>query len=215
MIAVLWGLDEALLDTAAGRRHALGCAIDECTGGRVDGQALAEEHGERSIEQLAWTLLGEDFPRLTETFDRHYAQLSTPTCVHAGVAEVLDTLVAEQVPMAALSLQPSWSATEELSRCGLLRYFQSVVGADDTDVHQPEPDPVFEALDRMAVDAGEEVFVVGATGNEVRAAKRAGCRSIGALWATGDPAQLRETRPDFVAAEPSEVLNILHQASHQ
>lgn len=213
--AVIWALDETLLDASIARTHALGCAIEECVGDKVDGQALAQEHGDRAIDQLAWQLLGEDFPRLAETFDRHYAMSDAPAASHAGVMEVLEALLAHEIPMAVLSSQVSWAAVEELARSGLLRYFQSVVGEDDTDAHRPEPDPVFEALDRMAVDAGDAVFVVGGTAADVVAAREAGCRSIAALWAARDADALRAVEADFVAEEPAQVLEILWEASAQ
>jgi pyrophosphatase PpaX len=83
-----------------------------------------------------------------------------------------------------------------------------VVGADDTDLHKPDPAPVYEALDRLLIDASPAVVFVGDSPADVWAARNAGVRSVGALWGTIDAELLLDALPDHTAKTPGEVLSV-------
>jgi pyrophosphatase PpaX len=94
-----------------------------------------------------------------------------------------------------------------------MQHFQVVVGYDDTDNHKPDPEPVFAALDRMALDPGEDVYLVGDSPADIFAARNAGCRSVAALWGTLEVGLLRDASPDFEAEHPAKVFEILEQVA--
>lgn len=209
MNAVLWDLDDTLLNTAPLRMRCLEKAYRECMGSTIDPLALWQSHGGGTLEGLAMKLLGEDYRRFVDCYRRLYFERPGPVAAHAGVPLVLETLLDHAVPMAVVTSKISWGATEELQRCGLLRFFHSVVGYDDTELHKPEPDPLFEAMDRMALDPDESVLFVGDSPADIAAARDAGCASIGALWGTLEANMLREMEPDYLAEAPGDVLEIV------
>src|SRR5215210_6902222 len=63
----------------------------------------------------------------------------------------------------------------------LERWFDVVVGADDTERHKPHPDPLLLALDRLRADASGAAYV-GDSPFDVQAAKAAGLRAIAVTW---------------------------------
>ena len=106
----------------------------------------------------------------------------------------------------------AWGATEELSRAGLLHYFQAVVGFDDTDLHKPDPEPIFMAMERICIDEPDEILFVGDSPADVWAARNAGCKSVAALWGTLDAELLLDAMPDHRAAAPAEILALLQES---
>ena len=91
---------------------------------------------------------------------------------------------------------------------------QFVDGFDDTDLHKPDPEPIYEALDRLCVDVcdTDDVIVVGDSPADVFAARNAGCKSIGAGWGTLDPELLHDSYPDHFAATPADAFEVISQA---
>ena len=69
-----------------------------------------------------------------------------------------------------------------LDRFPVLRETMDVViGAEDTERHKPDPDPLLEALRRLEADPGDAVYV-GDSPFDVRAAKAAGLGAIAVGW---------------------------------
>lgn len=213
MRAVLWDLDDTLLDTADARMAALEHAYRECLGANIDGRRLWREHHGGTLEQLAQRLLGDDGPRFVTSYRDYYYSRRTRVEPHAGIAAALEGLLAEGAQMAVVTQKISWGATEELISTGLMEYFHSVIGFDDTEAHKPEPEPIYEALDRLLIEPGEDVYFVGDSPADMLAARNAGCRSVAAFWGTLGPEELRATGADHSAERPLDVLDIVRARS--
>jgi len=211
MTAVLWDLDDTLLDTLPARMRALSHAYERHVGGSVDPLELWRSHRGGTIEELGKRLLGEGYRDFVDTYRDHYFAEGIAPAPFPGIRETLGTLAAHGVPMAVVTSKVSWGATDELSRSGLLEYFGAVIGFDDTDVHKPEPDPVFLALERLVVDEPAATLFVGDSPADMRAGRSAGCVSVAAAWGTLEEGLLREAGPDYVARAPSEILQILSE----
>ena len=205
MSAVLWDLDDTLLDTLAARMHALDHAYELCLGSKTDPLALWRSHRGGTLEDLGRRLLGADYLKFTTAYrDYYYGQQRTAR-PFAGIPEVLAHFAEHQVPMAVVTSKSSWGATDELASTGLLQFFGAVVGFDDTDEHKPDPEPVLAALDRLAVDATENVLFVGDSPADIFAARNAGCQPVAALWGTLDQELLEDASPAHFVHKPDEV----------
>ncbi len=208
MTAVLWDLDDTLLDTFPGRMKALAYAHEVCLGTKTDPEALWRSHRGGSLEAMGRRLLQDDYLRFVNTYREHYFSLARDIQPYPGIVAVLEAFQHAGVPMAVVTSKIAWGATEELTTTGLLKYFHSVVGADDTDLHKPDPAPVYEALDRLLVDASLSVVFVGDSPADVWAARNAGVTAVAALWGTIDAGLLLEALPDHTAKTPGEVLAV-------
>lgn len=207
MTAILWDLDDTLLDTLPGRMTALSHAYEVCLGSKTDPAALWRSHRGGSLEAMGKRLLGEqDFMRFVNTYRDHYYSLVRNVAPYEGVVPVLEAFLEHDIPMAVVTSKIAHGAIEELTSSGLLRYFRAVVGADDTDVHKPDPAPVFEALDRLLLEPDESVIFVGDSPADMWAARNAGVTSVAALWGTIDSELLLDAMPDHTAATPGEIL---------
>jgi pyrophosphatase PpaX len=117
--------------------------------------------------------------------------------------------------MAIVTSKLAWGATEELAQAGMLQYFRCVVGFDDTESHKPDPEPIYEALDRLCVDVSceRDVLFIGDSPADVFAARNAGCKSVAAGWGTLDAELLHDAHPDHFASTPADALEVIAAAA--
>lgn len=209
MKAVLWDLDDTLLDTIEPRMEALAAAYERCTGSQADPYALWKGNHGGTMEDLGRKILGDECRYFVDAFNEFYEGTPHHPKPYPGVLEALVTLRESDLQLAIVTSRSSWTATEELARSDLLRHFQAVVAWEDTDSHKPDPAPLRHALDRLLLDEPSLVAFVGDSPADVRAAQAIGCPSIAATWGTLDRQQLLETKPDAVASEPGDVPGLL------
>ena len=206
---MLWDLDDTVLNTLPVRTVALTRAYESCVGGSIDAEALWRSHRGGTLEDLGKRLLGSDYLRFVSTYHDAYYGSHREIRPFDGVVEALAALHDAGVPMAIVTSKISWGAIEELQQTGLLEYFAAIVGFDDTDRNKPDPEPIFEALDRLLIDPSEAVYMVGDSPADVFAAKNAGCTSVAATWGTLDEELLRDAFPAVVARSPLDVVALL------
>lgn len=210
--AVFWDLDDTVLDTLPGRVDALAGAYEECLGTRPDALALWREHSGRTLEDLGRELLGDDAPLFVERYRSRYYALDVALRPFPGVVETLDALRAEGLQLAVVTSKATWGATGELTRARLLDRFATVVGWHDSVRHKPEPEPLIVAMERLRIDDPGTVAYVGDAPSDVRAARAAGCRAIGATWGSLDARRMRAERPDLLAHRPADVIAYVRRA---
>jgi pyrophosphatase PpaX len=208
MTAILWDLDDTLLDTLPSRMRSLAHAYETCLGTRTDPLALWRSHRGHTLEELGQRLMGDDYRRFTSVYREHYYGAPRDIRPYEGIREVLAQCLEAGVPMAVVTSKTSWGATEELGQTGILEFFQAVVGHDDTESHKPDPEPIFEALSRMCLDDPAMVAFVGDSPADIFAAHNAGCLSIAATWGTLDEELLRDAAPQHLARHPADVLSL-------
>ena len=84
-----------------------------------------------------------------------------------------------------------------------------VVGADDTERHKPDPQPLQHALEQLGADRDDAVYV-GDSPFDIRAAKGAGMHSIAVTWGRIHPRERLEAEaPDAVVDTAEELLAAL------
>lgn len=209
MSVILWDLDDTLLDTLSGRMHALSHAHETLLGKKVDPEALWRSHRGGTLEDLGRRLLGDDYLKFAMVYRERYYSLVREVRPYPGIEPVLRSFHEAGFEMGVVTSKLSWGATEELTMAGILHYFHTIVGSDDTDAHKPDPEPIHAALDRMLADEPSAAVFIGDSPADVWAARNAGIRSIAALWGTLDSELLLDATPDFTARTPGEVLAVL------
>jgi pyrophosphatase PpaX len=91
----------------------------------------------------------------------------------------------------------------------LERFFDVLVGSDDTERHKPDPAPLEHALDLLGASRDEAVYV-GDSPFDIRAAKGAGMHSVAVTWGRIHPRErLEAERPDAVVESAEELLAAL------
>jgi pyrophosphatase PpaX len=91
----------------------------------------------------------------------------------------------------------------------LERFFDVVVGSDDTDRHKPDPAPLEHALGLLGADRDDSVYV-GDSPFDIRAAKAAGMFAVAVTWGRiHDRARLEAEEPDAIVDTAAELLGLL------
>jgi pyrophosphatase PpaX len=212
MKAVLWDLDDTVLDTLPARMRSLQHAYETCLGETVDPLEVWKAHRGGTLEALARRLLGDGHQRFSETYREHYYGQPNRCVTYDGIDAVLRTLRDEGIVLGVVTSKISWGAVEELEIAGLLHHFRVVIGHDDVERPKPEPDPIYEAMSRLLIDDAGSVMFVGDSPADMLAAHAAGCHSVAALWGTIDRESLIACGPASLAEEPPAVLEALAHA---
>ena len=137
------------------------CLINEATGAEPDEELFAQG--------LAAYL-------------KHYTRINGKHAkVYPGVREGLAALKAAGYPMAVVTNKPVRFTIPLLEATGLAPYFKAVIGGDSTPHKKPAPDPIICACVEMDVSLVHNLHV-GDSGNDIQAAKAAGCPAVGVSY---------------------------------
>lgn len=134
----------------------------------------------------------------------HHDRLVTP---YPGITEVITHLAGTGVRLAIVTSKTHALARRGLETAGLSRYFDVLIGMDDVAEHKPHPEPVLTALERLAADASDAVFV-GDSPHDVIAGHAAGVHTAAALWGPFARAALAEESPRHWLSMPAEITTI-------
>jgi pyrophosphatase PpaX len=206
---VIWDLDDTLLNTLPARVRGLEYAYEKCVGGKVDALALWRSHRGGTLEALAERIAGPEWRRFVALCREVAYSDQHPIQIYDGVQPVLAACAEHGRPMAVVTQKISWAATDLLARAGLLQYFGAVIGVDDTDNPKPDPDPIYAALERLAIYDSAGVVAIGDSPADVLAARNGGCTAVAALWGSLDEELVLDARPDHVARHPMDLLPVL------
>jgi len=206
----LFDLDGTLIDSGpiimASMRHAaltvLGLEIDEMkVRAAIGGPGLVAQMHELDpsrVDELveAYRLHNEPLHEQLEAFERMVA--------------VLGDLRQRGHRLGIVTAKRRQTVELAFRRFPVLEQLTDVlVGADDTDRHKPEPDPVLEALGRLDA-APDQAAYVGDSPFDVRAAKAAGVFAVAVAWGgIHDEEWLLAEEPDVLVHEPEELLDVL------
>lgn len=126
-----------------------------------------------------------------------------------GVSEALSTLHTAGVQLAIVTSKHVALARRGLRVANLDKYFPVVVGMDETEKHKPEPEPALLALQRLGVEPGPHVLMVGDSRFDILCGRNAGCKTAAVGWTVQDRAQLAESRPDFWLEQPGDLVDLV------
>jgi pyrophosphatase PpaX len=94
-----------------------------------------------------------------------------------------------------------------LALCGMEGLFDTIVAADDTTKHKPNPEPVWLALERLEAGAETAVFVGDST-HDLAAGRAAGVKTAAALWGPFGRELLAPHQPDHWLETPEQILDL-------
>lgn len=97
-----------------------------------------------------------------------------------------------------------------LESFGLTKYFDTILTADDTTKHKPDPEPVNIALGRLA-SKPERTIMLGDTMFDILCARNAGISSVLVAWslALKGKTEFGEAAPDYIINRADELLDII------
>ncbi|NTU70491.1 MAG: HAD family hydrolase [Coriobacteriia bacterium] len=178
---VLFDLDGTLIDTMdlilASMRHATTTVLGEA----LPDEVLMHNVGVPLIVQMR-EFAPERAEELLASYRAHNAVVHDElVCGYPGTAEALAQLKEAGYRLAVVTSKSGPVAQRGMAAFDLEGYFDEVVAYEDTTIHKPEPEPLFEAARRLGVDISRCAYV-GDSPHDMNAARAAGAVGVAALW---------------------------------
>jgi len=201
---VLFDFDGTIVDSGAiiiaSFRHAARTVLqreipDAWIAARVGGAGLYEQMAEIAPDRVE---------ELVACYREHNEPLHAELECCTGMLDVLDRLHAEGRRLGIVTAKRHATVELAFARLPLRRYFDVIVGADDTERHKPHPEPILLALERLGAQPGDAVYV-GDSPFDVGAARAAGVHAIGVTW--GGIHDMEDA--DEIVSTPEELLAAL------
>jgi phosphoglycolate phosphatase len=95
-----------------------------------------------------------------------------------------------------------------IDRIGIRRYINVVVAGGDTEQLKPDPEPIFQALAGLGVEAGSAVMI-GDSSNDVDAAHNAGMPCVGVSYGYNHGEDIRDSGAELVVDSLSELFDLI------
>jgi pyrophosphatase PpaX len=201
--ALLFDLDGTLLDTID--------LLLDCMEFAFAGRAVVPSREEWTAgigtplrgQMRAWHVAEHEVEDVVARYRAHQdVHLERMTRVFPGAVEVLAWARDARIPTAVVTSKGRGMTERSLRHVGLLDAFDTVITADDTTRHKPDPDPVHLALARLNVPPERALFVGDST-HDMHAGRAAGTFTGAALWGPF-------AREVLAATAPTHWLDSLH-----
>jgi len=218
--AVVFDLDNTLVDFMAMKRRAIDAAIDAMVdaGLELEPQEIRDRidviYKERGMEyqQVFDDLIFNIFQKIDHRVlasgiiaYRRAREASLKPYPH--VTATLMELIRRDVKLAVLTDAPSREAWLRLCYINFHHFFDVAVTFDDTGERKPSEKPFRMALDKLGVGAGEALMVGDWPERDIAGAKAIGMKTAFARY--GDVFGTKEHEADYELADISDLLKIV------
>lgn len=208
--AVLFDLDGTLVDTIPHILASFRYATTEVLGAPFTDEMLLRQVGIPLEYQMQFFASDEEtVQRLVAAYRTfNHATHDQMARLYPNTIKVLERIKGADIPMGVVTSKGRLMADRAIKLFDLGRYLSTVVAADDTTRHKPEPEPVLLAADLMGVEPSGCVYV-GDSPADIAAGKAAGMSTVGASWGVSDEARIAEAGPDAVIHDIAELPALL------
>lgn len=205
---VLFDLDGTLIDSGpiilASMKHASLTVL----GREPDEELVRAAIGGPGLVAQMRDLDPERVDELVDAYRAHNEPLHEQLEAFEDVLDLLPILRDEGHTLGIVTAKRVLTVGLALDRFPVLRETMDVViGAEDTERHKPEPDPLLEALRRLDARPAEAAYV-GDSPFDMQAARAAGLYAIGVSWGRIHTAE-KLTDADAIVDSPEELLDLV------
>lgn len=207
---VLFDLDGTLIDSGpiimASMRHASVTVL----GREPDEERVRAAIGGPGLIAQMRELDPDRVDELVESYRAHNEPLHATLEAFDGVLELLPRLRERGHRLGIVTAKRVSTVELAFDRFPILRETTEVlVGAEDTERHKPDPDPLLEALARMGAQPQDAAYV-GDSPFDIRAGKAAGTLAVAVGWGGIHPDErLLHEQPDALVHTPEELVALL------
>lgn len=181
--AVVFDLDETLLDRRPAWRYALEQAVISVSGAHVDAGALVDDYHNRPVSHAIAILVGN--PQDRAECQRHWREVFYRSAlkrllVQEGVGMGLDRLRGARVEIGAISREPHVIARRQVESTGLERFVAALSATPEGTAWAPA-ERLADCLGFLGYPPAECAFI-SANPDDLEAAAAAGWRPFSAGW---------------------------------
>ena len=207
---VLFDLDGTLIDSGAiilaSMRYATRTVLDR----EIEDEILMATVGGAGLVEQMRLLDPQRVDELVRVYREHNEPLHETLEAIPGILDVLPRLRGEGRQLGIVTAKRRETVGLAFATLPELEpLFDVVVGAEDTERHKPEPDPLLHALERLEATPDEAAYV-GDSPFDLRAARAGGLHAVAVTWGGIHPEErLRAEEPDAVVSSAEELLDVL------
>lgn len=221
--AVLFDLDGTLVDTAADFVRIIGKMSLENNWQAPDQNDIREQvsAGASAMVQLMLrhngqtTVSQEELLEFRQQFlDDYEADICVDSCLFEQLDEVLIFLESKQVPWGIVTNKPRYLAEQLLEKMNLYERCTVLVCPDDVARTKPDPEPMYLALEKLAIPRGgaASVLYVGDHIRDIEAGRAAGMPTILAAYGyipPEDQKTIKKWNATYIVDTPMQLKQLL------
>ena len=195
--AVLYDFDGTLVDTIPMILSCFHTAFMEVTGHAEDEAFLLSTIG----LPLVYAFSGYE-PAVRESLYEAYQKenariLATSVRIFDGIMEGLDQVRKMGIRQGVVTSKKRETALFSMKQFDMDPYFEVLITREDTDVHKPNPEPIFLAMQKMGITDVSRVLYVGDSVHDLRCAGNAGVDSAAVNWTYMPLYELAAEKPTY------------------
>ncbi|MBE0405664.1 HAD family hydrolase [Psychrobacter sp. AOP22-C1-22] len=221
--AVLFDLDGTLIDTAAdfvriignmSRENAWQAPLEDqireqvSAGASAMVQLMLRHNNQLEVSEEALLEFRQQF------LDDYEAEICVDSCVFDELETVLRSLEQQNVPWGIVTNKPRYLAELLLEKMQLDERCAVLVCPDDVSRPKPDPEPMYVALEKLAIPRGaaESVIYIGDHIRDIEAGNAAGMITVLAAYGyipPEDQKNLKKWGADYITETPQQLSKLL------
>ena len=221
--AVLFDLDGTLIDTAADFIRIIGKMSTQNNWQAPPAAAIREQVSAGASAMVKLMLRhnnklnvnDEELLQFRQQFlDDYEADICVDSCLFNGLEEVLHKLEKKGVPWGIVTNKPRYLSEQLLEAMQLDERCAVLVCPDDVSRNKPDPEPMYMALERLAIPRGAagSVLYIGDHVRDIEAGNAAGMPTILAAYGyipPEDQNNLQGWGADYITDSPKQLSKLL------
>lgn len=129
----------------------------------------------------------------------------------SGITEVILKLHNAGLQLAIVTSKKKEMAIRGLTLFNMDKYFNVIIGLNETVRHKPHPEPVLAALQLLQL-APEDCLMIGDSPFDIRSAKSAGVKTAAVKWSAVPWETILLEKPDYILYSIEDLLDICNIA---
>ncbi len=127
------------------------------------------------------------------------------------VPEMLERLRGFGLPIGIVTSKRLAALLPTLQDFDLASYFDLIITKEDTQLHKPNPEPLFEAMNRLGLSQPGRIIYVGDSIHDLECAVRAGCQPVMVGWTRMPKNALQQAYPAIWIEHPNDLIEFVEE----
>ncbi|HBE84983.1 MAG TPA: phosphoglycolate phosphatase [Lachnoclostridium sp.] len=202
---IVFDIDGTLIDTEYAVLHSLQDTLITAAGINKEINELTFALGIPGKNALKILNIPErSFSLILGNWEKCMSNYSNTICVFQGISELLDTLVQYGYELGIVTSKTREEFKQDFEPFDISKYFTTIICADDTTEHKPDPDPLFKYMEVSNANNNELIYI-GDSIYDWECAKSARVDFALAGWGSLS----REIQADYYLEKPDDLLSIM------
>lgn len=210
--AVLYDFDGTLVDTVPMILKCFHYAFTKVVGKKEDEAFLLSTIGLPLVQAFSHYAPSVQ-EELIEAYQEENSRiLATDVKLFDGIIEGLTFVGNRGVLQAVVTSKRRETALFTMRQFRMEPYFDLLIAREDTSIHKPDPEPIYEAMRRLSITDHSKVLFVGDSIHDLRCANRAGVDCAMVNWTYMPRDEISAENPTYWISKLSDISCILSNA---